>query len=194
MPRIPENWIKRRNENGCRRYCPAAANVKSGKLIGETVPMSNPISTMVNALVQLENSVGRLYAQFALSFPEDHAFWELLAAEEANHACILEALTEFDANAGELSRFFPEPVKDSILAVNKKLEGLLRNISHTRISREEALNIGIQIEESAGETHFQNMSIADTPSRIVATFQLLVSADKDHAERLKNYLRQIENK
>ena len=71
--------------------------------------------------------------------------------------------------------------------MQRSISRILESVEATPPSRQQAFQIAITQEESAGEIHFQTAmgKIADT--RILRVFQNLNQQDKNHAERLRKY-------
>ena len=57
-------------------------------------------------------------------------------------------------------------------------------------SREIGFNLALKIEMSAAEIHFQNTMTKSTDSEVLKLFQRLNPDDKDHAERIRAYMKE----
>ena len=55
-------------------------------------------------------------------------------------------------------------------------------------SRQEAFNIALETERSAGEIHFQRLVTNQAESKVIDLFQKLNEDDHDHAERIQIYM------
>ena len=55
-------------------------------------------------------------------------------------------------------------------------------------SRNLAFNTALEIEDSAGELHFQDFMDKETNSEIDELFQFMNRQDKDHAKRIRSYM------
>lgn len=153
--------------------------------------MSENLKQLIEEAIKLELNVAEIYLSFHYRFPEDANFWWKIAIEEKNHAALLKNGKQFFLDAG----MFPsELVGDSLEALvdaNNKLENILRQEKEAHPPRAAALNLAIKLEELAGEVHFQNaMQKAKYPSEAIQLFQSLNEDDKDHANRIRNYMRQ----
>jgi len=145
---------------------------------------------LIEEAIKLEFNVAEIYLSFHNRFPEDSGFWWKIAIEEKNHAALLKNGKQFFLDAG----MFPDNlVGDSLEALinaNNELEGILRQEKEAPPSRDVAFNLALKLEESAGEIHFQYaMQQAKHPSEAILLFQSLNEGDKDHAERIRNYMR-----
>jgi len=149
--------------------------------------MEKNIFQIVDAATTLELNVAQLYLYFHHQFPDDSAFWWQLALEEKNPAALLRSGWEHVIKAG----IFPSEVVPNALnplvEVNKRLEILLAETKASPPSRERAFRLAIELEESAGEIHFETF-IKMTPKTMAEQmFQRLNQGDKDHARRLRDY-------
>lgn len=149
--------------------------------------MEPDIFLIVEEATFLELNVAQLYLYFHHKFPGDSAFWWQLALEEKNHAALLRSGWEHLIKAG---RFPAEVVPDALnplVAVNKRLETILAEVKERIPSREEAFRLAIQLEESAGEIHFETFTKMPPKTPDGQMFQMLNQDDKDHARRLRDY-------
>ena len=154
--------------------------------------MNENLRQLIDEAIKLELNVADIYLSFHYRFPEDAGFWWKIAIEEKNHAALLRNGKQFFLDAG----MFPDELVDTsleaLVGVNNELERILQQEKgDDPPSREAALNIAIKLEELAGEIHFQNaMQQAQHPSEAIKLLQNLNEDDKDHADRIRNYMRQ----
>ena len=77
---------------------------------------------------------------------------------------------------------------EDIIKANKAVQDTLRICRNKPPSRQEALNIAYQIENSAGEAHFQMFMEKQAETKIEEIFQRLNNDDQDHAVRILRYM------
>ena len=150
--------------------------------------MNNDVISFIDESINLELNVSDLYLIFQELFPDDAKFWRDLVWEEKNHAAIFESAK----NVLKQLKMFPhnllhhnlQDLKDT----NSTLLSLIKSFKNTPPSREEAFNIALKVEISAGELHFQDFMDEETNSEIVQFFQKLNKNDKDHAMRIRSYM------
>lgn len=149
--------------------------------------MEKDILQIVDEAVTLELKVAQLYLYFHHQFPEDSAFWWGLALEEKSHAALLRSGREHLIKAG----LFPSGIVPNELSplveVNKRLEIILAEMKESPPSREDAFRLATQLEESAGEIHFEAFTKMTPKTTAEQMFQSLNQGDKDHARRLRDY-------
>lgn len=137
--------------------------------------------------IRLEKSMAELYQAFEKAFPEDGDFWRELSFEEVNHSILLQSVQEtMAAGAKEL----PTDFVCRSLAKLQESNAVVPEIAGraARMSREEALNLALQFELSAGEIHFQRFMKKTPDSMLAEIYQQLNQDDKNHAQRIQNYM------
>lgn len=152
--------------------------------------MNSPLIQLAHEAIQLELNVGKLYLLFRQICPDDADFWWKLALEENNHAALIRSGVEFFMQAGLFPAEILPPVISDLQETNKKLTSLHECYDKNLPSREEAFNLALETERSAGEIHFQRIMTKAADSRILKLFQELNEDDKDHLERIRAYMKE----
>ena len=153
--------------------------------------MSDDLQQLIEESTRVELNVAKVYLGFHRRFHEDANFWWKIALEEENHAALLLSGELYFLDAG----MFPAELVETSLAtlkdLNRELEHIISDMEKHPLSRTAAFNLAIKLEESAGEIHFQHaMHEIEHPSESIKLFQSLNEADVDHADRIRNYMRQ----
>ncbi len=151
--------------------------------------MSNDLIKLAEEAMRLEYNVSKLYMIFRDAYPEDAAFWWQLVIEEGNHAALIKSARDYFMPVG----VFPDgmfPVMEDMQEANVELESLLEQYAADPPSREIAFNVTLKTEMSAGEIHFQNTMTKIADSKILEMFQKLNQDDKDHAKRIRAYMKE----
>ena len=151
--------------------------------------VENDLIQLANEAMQLEYNVSKLYMIFRDSLPEDEKFWWELVIEESNHAALIKSGLDYFMPEGAFPyEIFPS--MDDLQEANKELRSLLKKYENHPPSREETFNLALQVEMSAGEIHFQSAMAKSTDSEILQLFQTLNQEDKDHAKRIRAYMKE----
>ncbi len=152
--------------------------------------MQDDPKLLANESMQLEYNTATLYKIFREICPEDAGFWSQLVSEELNHAALIKSGIEFFMTQG----LFPYEMLvnnlDILREINRELTGLIKQYNIKLPSRETAFATALEIESSASETHFQNMMSNPEAPKMVQLFQKLNNDDKDHAERIRAYMKE----
>lgn len=152
--------------------------------------MNKELSELFDESIQLELNVAELYKIFYTALPRDAFFWKSMAIEEKNHAILLQSGKD---RFEPLGKFPIEMMSSSIQelkSVNSEIQDIIKKYQDTIPSREDAFNIALKLEQSAGELHFQQFmeKESESESELDRIFQRLNRDDKDHAEKLREYM------
>jgi ferritin len=150
--------------------------------------MNNDITSLIEESINLELNVSKIYTHFYKLFPDDAAFWWKLVVEEKNHAALIRSGKEYFEPLRKFPHDLLAPLLQILKDANSKLDSLIKKYEETPPSREEALNIALTIEESAGELHFQKFMDKEANSATDNLFKELNKGDKDHAMRISRYM------
>ena len=151
--------------------------------------MNNDLLQLADEAMQLEYNISKLYMIFRDSCPEDAEFWWKLIIEESNHAALIKSGLDYFMPEG----VFPYEIfssMDDLREANKELRSLHKKYETHPPSSEIAFNVALKTEMSAGEIHFQSAMAKSTDSEILQLFQRLNQDDKDHAKRIRAYMKE----
>jgi len=150
--------------------------------------MCNDIPALLEESIHVELNVSSLYQKFYELFPDDADFWWTLMLEEKNHAALLRSGKEsFEPLNLFPSKLIHDKLHD-LKEINTALLSLIDGVEKKPPSREEAFNIAFNMENSAGEVHFQRFMEAEGSSVEDKIFKELNEGDKEHAERIRSYM------
>jgi rubrerythrin len=148
---------------------------------------TNPIE-IIEESIQLELNVAELYRIFQEGFPEDAGFWQELHREEKSHASLLRTARDSFIKRGNFPSNLVADSLETLKASNAVVERLARKYAQALPSRREACETAIQVEESAGESHYLDFMEKAPGNSLDTVFQLLNRDDKNHAMRIREYL------
>jgi len=138
----------------------------------------------IYALIELEQNASRLYLTFCNLIQEDYEFWWKLANEEMNHAALLKTGLEF-AKLGELPNISTNDIND-VKELNKQFDDIIEEFKKNP-NRHRSFEIALEIESSAGESHYQEFMDTKSDNLIVQILQKLNKEDDNHYNRIKDY-------
>lgn len=148
--------------------------------------MSYSCTEILDESIKLELLVSDLYMLFYHSFPEDADFWWKLSLEEKNHAALVRSIRDiFQSVSGLPESMFSSSAED-IKNTNLRTGSLLETFRNAPPSRTEAFRIALDLEESAGELHYQKFMTDHLHEKINEVFKQLNGEDKNHAERIRS--------
>ncbi|MBN2427093.1 MAG: rubrerythrin family protein [Deltaproteobacteria bacterium] len=153
--------------------------------------MADPFLKLIEEAIYLEWNIGKLYTLFHSMFPEDAEFWWLLALEEKNHAALIRSGLEYFTTGNYFPASLVDMNMEGLKVANQKVLSWLREFEENPPTRKAAFEIGLEIENFAGELHFQNYVESQGSSRIDLIFKELNRHDKDHAKRIRLYMDKV---
>lgn len=153
--------------------------------------MDKELSRILDESIQLELNVADLYLSFCHAFAEDKDFWSHLAEEEGNHAALLRSGTLESLDEGHFLAKILTTNLDALIKANKEIKELLKEHKQKPpSSRASAFEIAIKVEESTGEIDFSCFIEQEANSPALKLFRRVNSEDRDHARRIRNYMRE----
>lgn len=147
----------------------------------------NDLIKLIDESIELELNVSKLYSLFHKLFPEHGDFWWTLSIEEKNHASLLLTGKQHFTSMGMVPENILATRLEILEVTNYELKFLIDKFSQTPPEEEDAFNLAIQIEESAGELHFQKFMNSGSNNPLEEIFRNLNNDDRDHAKRIKRY-------
>jgi len=149
------------------------------------------ISAVMKACIELEQGVASLYRHYSELFPEDRVFWSQLHVEEKKHATILRlALDSFSRRNVMPSDFVPKSL-EGLREAGSRISELKEACRKQPPDRRQALQLAYELERAIGEEHYNRFMDKRPESNIESVFQQLNRNDKDHAQRIADYLNQL---
>jgi hypothetical protein len=151
--------------------------------------MDQEIKLFLKESIDLELNIGDLYELFSVKFPEDYDFWWKISMEEMNHAALIESINDI---------FMPESINPAesiekqthdLREMNQLLKERIEQYKLIPPTRLEAFKFGMELENSAGESHFEAFMTEEPTSQMERIFQKLNGDDKNHAIRMARYMK-----
>jgi len=139
--------------------------------------------------IQLEINVSDLYQLFYMKFPDDSEFWWQLSLEEVNHAALLRSINDLFLPEKILPRNILEKLSEEISKANQSIRERISRYKLNTPSRSEAFTYAYQLELSAGEAHYEMFMNEIPESNVEKIFQKLNGEDKNHANRIDEYMK-----
>ena len=147
-------------------------------------------SEIIDTSIAIELAVADIYLLFHTSYPEDSDFWWKMSIEEKGHAALLRSGRD---SFMPLKKFPKELVTTSLNKLKNSLQFITEKsneIKENPISRKEAFDLAVYIEESIGELHYQEFMAQSQDVAVNNVFQKLNGADKDHRDRILSYMKE----
>ena len=152
--------------------------------------MEKEMSQLIDESIKLELNVASLYLVFYDLFPADADFWWQLILEEKNHATLIRGARDAFISPVLFPREMLAPNLKTLEEANNNLTAIIEQYKKKPPTRLEAFNTAVEVEESAGEIHFQKAMTNTAKTDIMEVFQKLNNDDKDHADRIRAYMKE----
>lgn len=114
--------------------------------------MEEKLSVMLHSSIMLELNVGKLYRLFHETFPEHKSFWWKLHLEEENHAALIRSIKEHFGPIGKIPDNLLSSSLQTLHDSNSAITSLIDEYTETAPSAEEAFNIALKLELTAGDS------------------------------------------
>jgi hypothetical protein len=151
--------------------------------------LTNLIREFLDESIQLELNVSDLYQLFYSKFPEDSEFWWQISLEEINHAALIRSINDLFLPDNILPQGVIQTQSSELHQVNRSIRDRISNYKLNSPSRFEAFSYAYEIENSAGELHYELFMNENPVSNVEKIFQRLNGEDKNHALRIDNYMK-----
>ncbi len=148
----------------------------------------NGVLYIIEKAIEMELLLSDLYIALSHEFEEDKDFWWQISLEEKNHAAFLKSGRDIFIPFNKFPlEVLPENAS-TLEQVNNRIRTFIGYVEKKCVSRKEVFDLAVELESSAGETHYQTAMMKIPDSKILEIFQLLNEGDKDHKERMLQYM------
>ncbi|MDA3798936.1 MAG: rubrerythrin family protein [Kiritimatiellae bacterium] len=150
--------------------------------------MKNDLQKIIDESIKLEQNIAATYLFFKENFKEDESFWWKLVVEEKHHAALIRSAKMYFDPVEQFPARLLATTLEELTSTNETFESYLKKFRESTPTREEAFNLALVYESSAGEIHFQNFMMKNSNAEIDKVFQQLNGDDVNHFKRIKAYM------
>ena len=151
----------------------------------------NQLIELAEESIKVEMNVSALYRLFSEALPADTDFWWQLHLEEKNHTMLIRAAKDSLAKRGKFPNGLVDGNIEELKQANIRIEALIKQCQGIPPTRYEACEIAIQIENEAGESHYEIFMGKVARSPLENVFQQLNRDDKEHGLRIRDHLESL---
>lgn len=151
--------------------------------------MTEVIKQFLDESIQLELNVSDLYQLFYVKFPEDSEFWWQLSLEEVNHAALIRSINDIFLPEKILPHGVIQTQNSELHQINSSIRERILHFKANTPSRYAAFIYAYELENSAGEAHYELFMNEIPGSNVEKIFQKLNGDDKNHAARIDHYMK-----
>ena len=143
---------------------------------------------LIEQAIQLETNIATLYTIFSNAHKQHAELWSQLSQEETGHAeLIRNTVARSDLN--ELLN--NDTLSESLVRLehcNHHIQASIKQFAEAPPSPNDAFTIALELEQSAGEIHYQQFMDIGDGSVLDRVFQKLDQEDKAHSAQLRAYM------
>ena len=143
---------------------------------------------LIEESVQLELNVASLYTIFSNTHREHADLWSQLSLEEEGHAALIKNAAERCDLSASLSNEAVSASLKKLERCNHHIAELIKQFRVEPPSPEDAFNIALELEQTAGEIHYQEFMDIGDGSILDKVFQKLDQEDEAHSAQLRAYM------
>lgn len=114
-----------------------------------------------------------------------------MSFEEENHAALIRSMCDVFAPLGLMPAELLDCDLQRLNQANKRIETAIAQYLHTTPEHRIIFELAIELEETAGEFHYQQIMESKVNSKAIQLVQKLNRDDIDHKQRIENYMRQV---
>ncbi len=166
-------------------------HILPGLELSTTVMEKNLLEDLIEESIALEKNAAALYKIFSESLPEDSDFWWQLHLEEKSHATLIRAAKDSFSRRGKFPFELVANSIDELKASNQRIQAMVGKFLANPPSRREALEVAIELENEAGESHYNQFMEKEALNPVEGVFQQLNRDDKDHEKRIRERLASV---
>ncbi len=142
-------------------------------------------NALIDQLITLEANVAELYRLFAHLFETDRSFWLQMAHEETLHAQMINQNRPLITKLVTLSKDSLVDLTEITRLMAERIRKLTREYRNKPPGKTEAYLCALQVEQSAGEIHFQKIAARLNNPRAKLIFLQLNGNDQEHVDRIR---------
>ena len=151
--------------------------------------MNDVIKQFLKESIALELNIGDLYQLFSVKFVQDYNFWWKLSIEEMNHAALIESIDDIFLTENIMPSGSIEKKTLELGEMNQFMKLQIETCKAGSLTRAEAFQLALRIENSIGESHFELLMTAKPDSTVMKIMQKLNGDDLNHGKRMKKYMK-----
>jgi rubrerythrin len=146
--------------------------------------MSIDISESLRVCVAVEAMTAEIYHALARLFPQLKDLWHGLALSEENHTQILLEAARLH-RAGMLKEYIVPPSLPHVYETFALVNDSKKKVETETPSLKGAFDMALKIENSTGESYFQEVIIQETDSKVISKLRELLADEELHKNKIQ---------
>lgn len=148
------------------------------------------VSERIRGCIAVEHAASDIFRLLAARFPADSELWEQLADEEQEHERIFMLVDDYGPFDDDPSAEPALPKEDIILRTIEYLRDLYARLGFAGISREEAFDIALKMEEGMVEGYLNELKELKRLGSHLETLGTVLESERTHVDIITQYMQE----
>ena len=148
------------------------------------------VSERLKGCIAVERAASDIFKLLAARFPADRELWEQLAEEEKEHERIFRLVDDYGPFDDDPSEEPALPREDIIIRTMEYLSDLYSRLGFMSISREEAFDIALKMEEGMVEGYLNELKELKRLGRHLDILGTVLESERTHMDIITQYMQE----
>ena len=148
------------------------------------------VSERLKGCITVERAASDIFKLLAARFPADSELWEQLAEEEKEHERIFRLVDDYGPFDDDPSEEPALPKEDIIIRTMEYLSDLYSRLGFMSISREEAFDIALKMEEGMVEGYLNELKELKRLGRHLDILGTVLESERTHLDIITQYMQE----
>ena len=148
------------------------------------------VSDRLRGCIAVERAASDIYKLLASRFPADSELWEQLSEEEKEHERIFMLVDDYGPFDDDPTDGPALPNEDIIIRTMEYLGNLYKRLGFMGISREEAFDIALKMEEGAVEIYLNELKELERLGRHLDILGKVLESERTHLDIITQYMQE----
>jgi hypothetical protein len=149
--------------------------------------MRTDMSESLRVCIAIEATTGEIYHALGRLFPQVQSFWHDLALAEENHTQILLEAARLH-RAGLLNEYIVPASLPDVYETFALVRDSKKKVEAETLSLRNAFDMALEIENSTGESYFQEVISQATDSEVISKLRKLLTDEEFHKTKIQNFM------
>ena len=149
------------------------------------------VSDRLMGCIAVERAASDIYKLLASRFPADSGLWEQLSEEEQEHERIFMLVDDYGPFDDGPSNGPALPKEDILIKTMGYLGNLYKRLGFVGISREEAFDIALKVEEGMVEGYLNELKELERLGQHLDILGTVLESERTHLDIITQYMQQL---
>ncbi len=148
------------------------------------------VSDRLRGCVAVERAASDIYKLLASRFPADSGLWEQLSDEEREHERVFLLVDDYGPFDDDPSEGPALPKTQILVMTMEYLGDLYKRLSFMGLSREEAFDIALKLEEGTVEIYLNELKELERLGRHLDILGTVLESERTHLDIITQYMQE----